>query len=174
MIVFKDYFYYDEDSPTFLKHKIERRNVKKDSIAGSLTHHSGYSSVRLFNKMYQTHRIIWCLCNNLESIDSKLEIDHIDGNRLNNKIENLRLVESSDNKKNRSIFSNNTSGFCGVSFNPKGYWMSHWYENEKFKCNYFSIKEFGDERAKQLAINHRKTKIDYLKTTESYTERHGK
>lgn len=172
MIQFKDYFYYDENSPTGLRHKVNRLNVKKDSVAGSLNHKSGYSSVRLFNKSFATHRVIWCLYNNLESIDSKLEIDHIDGNRLNNKIQNLRLIKPSDNKKNKSMYSNNTSGLCGISFNIKGYWVSHWYE--KFKCKYFSIEKFGYDEAKELASDYRKIKIENLKITESYTERHGK
>jgi hypothetical protein len=43
------------------------------------------------------------------------EIDHIDGNPLNNRIENLREVTKSENLSNTKIYRNNTSGTKGVS-----------------------------------------------------------
>lgn len=52
-----------------------------------------------------------------------LEVDHIDGNSLNNRRENIRLVPHSDNCKNRRASSNNTSGFNGVYKHPYG-WVS--------------------------------------------------
>jgi hypothetical protein len=48
-----------------------------------------------------------------------VEIDHIDGNRLNNRKSNLRFATSSQNKINRGPRKDNTSGFKGVSLNKK-------------------------------------------------------
>lgn len=45
-----------------------------------------------------------------------LEIDHIDGNGLNNSRSNLRIVTHAQNAMNRTISKNNTSGFKGVSW----------------------------------------------------------
>lgn len=42
-------------------------------------------------------------------------IDHIDGNRLNNELSNLREVTDSQNASNRKVHSNNQSGYKGVS-----------------------------------------------------------
>jgi len=42
------------------------------------------------------------------------QIDHIDGNPLNNKWDNLRDVTSQENGRNKRILKNNTSGFTGV------------------------------------------------------------
>lgn len=44
------------------------------------------------------------------------EIDHIDGDGLNNRIPNLRDVSSSINSKNRKLSSNNSSGHIGITW----------------------------------------------------------
>ncbi|WP_263611612.1 HNH endonuclease [Escherichia whittamii] len=45
-----------------------------------------------------------------------MQIDHKDGNGLNNSIDNLRLVSLGENLKNKSKYTNNTSGCAGVSW----------------------------------------------------------
>ena len=53
------------------------------------------------------------------SIDSNLDIDHIDGNSKNNKIENLREATLSQNCQNQKIRNTNTSGTKGVWFHKQ-------------------------------------------------------
>lgn len=57
------------------------------------------------------HRVIWLL--HYKSWPSD-EIDHIDGNRSNNKIQNLRVVAAIENAKNLRLSKLNTSGRTGV------------------------------------------------------------
>lgn len=53
------------------------------------------------------------------------EIDHIDGNKLNNTAANLRCVSPQENKKNMPIYHNNKSGHTGVSYRAKtGKWIA--------------------------------------------------
>jgi hypothetical protein len=52
----------------------------------------------------------------LHNVSFKGEVDHKDRNVLNNQFENLRPATSSQNKANRKRFTNNTSGYIGVSF----------------------------------------------------------
>ena len=46
-------------------------------------------------------------------------IDHIDENKSNNNVENLRWATNQDNQFNSGISKNNTSGFKGISYNKK-------------------------------------------------------
>lgn len=82
----------------------------------------GYGQVRVGDSMYKTHRIIWLWC---KGSWPKFEIDHIDKNKMNNRIENLEDVEHKRNQQNREIQSNNTSGYSGVSFHkPAGKYVA--------------------------------------------------
>ena len=69
-------------------------------------------------KRLYAHRVIWEMHNG--PIPDGLQIDHIDGNSLNNKIENLRLATHSQNLHNRGAQSNNTTGFKGVHRRKSG------------------------------------------------------
>ena len=56
---------------------------------------------------------------------SGMVIDHIDGNSLNNKLCNIRVCTPSENAMNSGLFSHNTSGIKGVTFdNQSGLWVA--------------------------------------------------
>lgn len=61
------------------------------------------------------HRVVFERMSSA-SIPSGMEIDHINGNSLDNRRSNLRMVTSSQNKFNKPKKSNNTSGYKGVSW----------------------------------------------------------
>src|SRR5260221_9155909 len=69
----------------------------------------------MLGKQYLAHRVIWFLVNNYWAE----EIDHIDRNRQNNKISNLRDVPHKTNTQNVSKHKDNTSGVKGVSWDKK-------------------------------------------------------
>jgi hypothetical protein len=76
---------------------------------------NGYISLKLNNLQYRMHRIIWVYHYN--AIPNNLQIDHIDGNKANNIIENLRLATRSQNKaNNKSAQRNSKSNILGVSW----------------------------------------------------------
>jgi len=81
----------------------------------------GYLQTSIHQKIYFVHRLIWLL----HYKKMPFMIDHINGDRLDNRVENLREVTSSENSQNRSIGSNNTSGIKGVSwFAPSCKWKA--------------------------------------------------
>ena len=97
-------------------------NKATNKQAGSLRT-DGYVGVVLKGKYFFAHRIIWEMHNG--SIPKEFVIDHIDGDRSNNKLENLRLCTFQQNHFNRGKQANNKSGFKGVSWHKqKAKWVA--------------------------------------------------
>lgn len=85
--------------------KRQRRRRSKKSKGND------YLKVRVGGKSVRAHRVIWIFFHGYEPEF----IDHIDGNRQNNKIENLRSVSKSGNGQNMKLKQTNTTGVYGVS-----------------------------------------------------------
>ncbi len=79
-----------------------------------------------------------------------LEVDHIDGNRLNNQRSNLRLATSSQNKMNRGPRKDNTSGYKGVSWHSQ---RLKWTARVKAGQKYIHLGLFDSKEAAALAYN---------------------
>lgn len=75
------------------------------------TCHYGYRQGQIFGKRYVAHRIIWLM---VHGNWPKQDIDHINGNRQDNRLFNLRSVSRSDNLRNTKIRKDNLSGVPGV------------------------------------------------------------
>ena len=85
------------------------KNVKKGFLAG-VPNPRNYKIIGINGKTYRAHRLIFLMFYGyLPKI-----IDHIDGNTLNNKINNLREAKSADNSANSKLSKNNTTGAKGV------------------------------------------------------------
>lgn len=92
--------------------------------AGSQRALSGYSfiGVKGYGQL-GAHRLAWIYMHG--EIPPGFEIDHIDGDGLNNRSSNLRLATSSQQKRNRGVQSNNQSGLKGVFWHKsRGRWRS--------------------------------------------------
>ena len=98
-----------------LLQKKKRPKVKVGSIAGVVTPR-GYRYIQLNGRKYAAHRLVWFI---EYGCFPSLFIDHIDGNKLNNHISNLREVTIKQNNENRGAQKNNKIGIKGVSYNKK-------------------------------------------------------
>lgn len=83
-------------------------NAKKDDVVGC--NQGKYLVVRIDTVLYLVHRVIFLLINGYLPEN----IDHIDGDKLNNKIENLRSSTTSQNGFNSKIRLDNKTGIKGV------------------------------------------------------------
>jgi hypothetical protein len=79
-------------------------------VAGSLKR-TGYVHIKFDGRLYQAHRIAWALHYGKWPASN---IDHVNGDPADNRIENLRCVPQSENNKNAKRRKDNTSGTTGV------------------------------------------------------------
>lgn len=110
----KSIFYYDG---TNLINRITRNSRALVGLIVGNDNGHGYLTTMINGKRVMVHRIIWVMETGLE-IPLSLEIDHIDGNRKNNQMSNLRMVTHSQNQRNQKLQCRNTSGKIGVRFYP--------------------------------------------------------
>lgn len=73
----------------------------------------GYRRIRISSQAYQAYYLVYYWHT---GIWPKEEIDHIDGNKDNNALDNLRLASRAENACNRGLSKNNTVGYRGVRF----------------------------------------------------------
>lgn len=109
-------FVYDKQSGTLLW-KSNRPKRKAGDPAGNVSHKGRYISMHAtvngVKHRHFAHRVIWEMHNG--KIPEGMCIDHIDGNGLNNRLNNLRITTLSGNHRNESIPKNNRTGIVGVS-----------------------------------------------------------
>ena len=106
----------------------------------------GYFSGRILYRPYLAHRVGWAIYSGAWP---EKDIDHINGNTLDNRIENLRSVTHQENSKNRAIGTNNTSGAIGVFLRNRDLvWVAQVSINGK-------QKHIGSFKSKDEAIQAR-------------------
>jgi hypothetical protein len=137
-------FLVNEASPSGLTWAISpSRAISKGDFAGTLTR-QGYWAVRFNGKGYKAHRIVWALVNNADP--AKMEIDHVNRNRSDNRIQNLRLVTRRENFENK----NNQSKFGpGVSWSDGAFRVNIGSENFRVYLGSFDDLEKAQAKRKQ-------------------------
>lgn len=89
--------------------------------AGTVGKTTGYVYVNFASgDLYAAHRLIWAMTTG-EWPDF---IDHINGDRADNRLENIRPCSRSQNQCNRGVQKNNSSGFKGVHRHTDGRWRA--------------------------------------------------
>jgi hypothetical protein len=124
-----------------LLNKIDRKMVKAGQRSGC--EKDGYIWVKVNGQRYSAHRLIFFMQHGY----CPEYIDHIDGNGLNNRIENLRPATLSQNKANQRVYGNNVSGVKGVYWcHPKKAWVAQIAFNKRRRTlGTFSTKELAAE-----------------------------
>jgi len=137
-------FVYSEDGNLY---RIKKFGKTCDPyIPYKKTNNSGYYSVRVNPTCkISLHVAIWAYhYGRLPS--PKMQIDHIDRNKLNNKIENLRELSVSDQKQNVNVISTNTSGIRNICYHKSSKnWRITLMFRGKLITKYFKTKEEAEE-----------------------------
>lgn len=134
--------------------RVSRGRVKAGRVAGSVNYR-GYRSVKVDGRDCLAHRLIWLMAHGQMP---EADIDHIDGDRLNNRLENLREATRAENGQNVGVQSNNTSGFTGVTWHKGAKkWKAQIGVSRRYKAiGYFDTPEQAAEAyAKAKARLHR-------------------
>lgn len=98
----------------------------------------GYRQVAIDGRIYSVHRVAWSLYH---GSDPEGEVDHINGNRSDNRKENLRLATSAENNQNRRLSSRNKTGVKGV-FRVKWAAGERWRVSVGHSCGRYYITHF--------------------------------
>ena len=140
------------------KSKKYSKRVKRGARAGMLKN-TGYRVIKVFGVSYQEHHLIWFWVNGVWATD---QIDHINQERSDNRIANLRQVTKAENARNRGLLDSNTSGYQGIWFDySKGKWKAEiTLDGRKIYQKHFNdIEEAAEAREAKLLefgfhINH--------------------
>ena len=145
----REYFDYDERG--FLKWRkipgTKNGNVNIGQKAGSVNA-DGYIIIVLGRKYYKAHRLVYLWHHGYMPENW---IDHINRNRVDNRIDNLREVSPTCSVINRGIQSNNKTGIVGISWRKdrRQYYVS--ITRNKKRCALGSYNDFDEAVLARLA-----------------------
>lgn len=117
----------------------------------------GYKVGSIFDKKYTAHRVVFAMVNGFWP---EAEVDHIDGDRLNNRPQNLRGATRSQNQCNVGVMRSNTSGAKGVSWDrDRKMWRADIMVN--YKRKHLGMFETVEEGAQAYKLASAKLHQDF-------------
>ena len=151
------FFNYDSETGV-LSHAFSRPGVKRGKEAGTIDESGTEVSVRLYRRVmlgrsaFYAQRIIWVWMTGEQPDD----VDHIDGDGLNNKWDNLRNVSHKRNGRNQRIHSTNTSGTAGVCYRAEcNKWRARiMVDGKQLNLGTFADKGSAIEARKEAEVKH--------------------
>lgn len=133
------YYYYDRNSRGKLKNPYWKLKTMKPNMKGYLRVKINYKDFKFHRVVYYSHNQNW----NIYDSSPNNQIDHIDGNKLNNSINNLRVVNTSENMLNTD-FVRNAKGYYYHKKNKK-YQAGININNKRKSLGYFDTEEEAHE-----------------------------
>lgn len=126
------------------------RNKRSNKPTGNSSDSSGYKMIGILGKVYRVHRIAWMLVHGDDMPDY---IDHINGDKTDDRISNLRPATNSQNMCNTGKRADNTSGYKGVCFhNQRKKWMARInLNNKQVSLGLYSTREQASSAYKLAA-----------------------
>jgi hypothetical protein len=176
--------YYNEHLRCYYDGTIERFRTKNGTttirnprwkIIKNVSDNYGYNKIGIEKKMYLRHRIIaFCYYGNFDLNDTSIEIDHRDGNGLNNSVENLKVgtkIQNSLNKKGAKNYSwiiKANRWVVNVSVSGKQYYGGLFKIGEEIKRDE-KIKELKDKYQKPIYESSLKDIVSSMNNSNEYS-----
>ena len=167
-----------------LRHRVDRRisgvNVRAGDVVEWALCSRGYRQVCIQGRRFRLHRLVYQVVNG--DLTPALEVDHINRDMLDNRIENLRAVTAAHNSRNHPQRATNTSGVTGIQLRrvrrkmvEYAYYAAYWNDiTGKKLFKYFSISAHGELGAFWLACEYREAMIAELnRQGAGYAPHHG-
>ena len=128
------------------------RNATTERILTPIGNRDGYLRVGMQKNSKRNLRMIHVLLANafIENPHNKPCVDHIDGNRQNNCLENLRFATRAENSRNKSKSANTTSVYYGVCFHKKS---NKWNAQIQIDGRRKNLGYFTDEKEAAAVFN---------------------
>jgi hypothetical protein len=129
---------YNPETGVFTR-RLKQMGTAQGKISGSITSH-GYLVTSVDNRLYSCHRLAWLY---MTGNWPQGHIDHINGNRSDNRFENLRDVTQQQNIQNqrKAQKSNKSTGILGVFKNGSGFAARISHNNTKIYLGTFKTIE---------------------------------
>ena len=121
------------------------RYAGKEAFTGK--HCRGYLQAGIMGYSTLAHRVAWVFITGDWPLD---QIDHINGNRADNRADNLRAVSNQENSRNMTLSKRNKTGVCGVCWNQG---QSKWMASIRFGGRNVNLGLYDDF---SLAVKARK------------------
>lgn len=159
--------YYPETGKLVWKYREDRDSQwngrRKGKEAGSV-HHAGYRRVHFDGGAYFSHRLIWAMAYG--SIPEHMQVDHVNGNKLDNRLCNLRLVTNGQNQLNRG--ADRGRKFKGVYKKGSGFKAEITHQGERIYIGYYKSETKAateyDKKALELHGEHAKLNFPKLRS----------
>lgn len=118
------------------KHETDRWNTRYSGKEPFPEDFKGYRRIQIFRKRYLAHRVAWAIYTGKWPAE---QIDHINGDRSDNRIANLREASRAENNRNKSSSAGSTSQYVGVSWCNKNLkWkVGIWHTGKQHHIGYF-------------------------------------
>jgi len=145
-----------EDGKMYKKYKSSKKIWR--CLTDNKPKEDGYIRCHINIKHYYLQRLVYLFHNpewNIHDDSRDNSIDHMNGNKLDNRIENLKCVNCSQNKQN--ITHRDGKEIKGYSFRTDGRpkpWMAQWQENGKRKSKGFKTKQEAKEYSEEMRKLH--------------------
>lgn len=137
---------------------------KKNDLAQFFVGTGGYFRIQVPKQRTTAIRSHLVLLLSGVTIPDDKEVDHIDGNKTNDLIENLRIVDRRLNNRNRKRRSDNTSGITGIRW-------SDYHQHYVVRRTIGDVRKSTSRKTLDEAIL---VLAEFSKQDSSYTPRHGK